>query len=368
MSIMNLLFVEDETIHQDSIESAIADFKEDYSIEVKHSICSSVREAVAKLKEENFDGAIIDLKLGDEEDGGNQVTEQIKNMLSRIPVIFVTGTPDAVVTDGVPFVNKYTRDEVSYFDVIKELYKIYNTGLTKIMGGAGVIEEKLSQIFVNSLLPQIGAWVEYGREGSLSTEKAYLRHTLNHLLQDLDVDVDKYFPEEFYIYPPVSGRINTGSILKKKDSESHFIVMNPACDLAERDDGSCNTDQVLLVEIELLKDLFPAVGEDDFDVENISRNLKDRLERIYQNKRSYQHWLPFVNYFGKDTNDFKFKGGAINFRKISTYNREELEVEFCTQPIIQVSSNFIKDIVARFSSYYARQGQPDINYKKYLPS
>jgi len=29
-------------------------------------------------------------------------------------------------------------------------------------------------------------------------------------------------------------------------------------------------------------------------------------------------------------------------------------------PCIQVSPQFVKDILARFSSYYARQGQPEI--------
>ena len=33
------------------------------------------------------------------------------------------------------------------------------------------------------------------------------------------------------------------------------------------------------------------------------------------------------------------------------------------EPIIQVSMHFVKDIVARFSSYFARQGQPDFDCK-----
>lgn len=363
---MNLLLVEDDSQAQKLFRTAIKEFNEDNNISINYSICSTVAEALDKLKEEIFDGAIIDLKLGDESDGGNQVTEQIKNTFNRIPIIFVTGTPDAVNTDDIPLVRKYTRDSVSYCNVIQELYDIYNTGLTKIMGGAGVIEEKLSRIFINNLLPQFSAWVEYGKVDPKNTEKAYLRHALNHLLQDLDRDVDVCHPEEFYIYPPISDRINTGSILKKKDSSSYFIVMNPACDLAERTGGGCNTDQALLIEIEILKTIYPDLDKDNFSLETLSNTLEGKLKGIYENKKSYYHWLPLVHYFNGGVNEFKFKGGVINFRKISTYTSSELEEEFDPSPAIQVSPGFIKDIVSRFSSYYARQGQPDINFSKYL--
>ena len=33
---------------------------------------------------------------------------------------------------------------------------------------------------------------------------------------------------------------------------------------------------------------------------------------------------------------------------------------------IQISPSFVKDIVARFSSYYARQGQPNIDFTKFM--
>lgn len=353
---MNLLLVEDDSQAQELFRTAIKEFNEDNKADIKFVGCSSVDEAIENLKSSSFDGAVIDLNLGDQSDGGNQIADQIKNTLNRIPIVFVTGTPDAVQTEGIPLIDKYTRDEVSYREVIDELFSIYKTGLTKILGGAGVIEEKLSRIFIDNLLPQRKSWIEYAKGDPINTEKAYLRHALNHLLQDLDMDIDKCHPEELYIYPPISNRINTGSILKKKESESHFIVMSPACDLAERENGDCNTDLALLVEIDLFKNLFP-----EADLNNLSKSQEKNLglERIYKNSKGYYHWLPFVSFF---------KGGVINFRKISTYTRSELEKEFDPSPVIQVSPSFIKDIVSRFSSYYARQGQPDINYQKFLNS
>jgi hypothetical protein len=46
---------------------------------------------------------------------------------------------------------------------------------------------------------------------------------------------------------------------------------------------------------------------------------------------------------------------------ISTYTEEELNHQF-KKTLTQISPAFVKDIVSHFSSYYARQGQPDIDH------
>ena len=51
-------------------------------------------------------------------------------------------------------------------------------------------------------------------------------------------------------------RVDTGCILKEKTQNKFYIVLSPACDLAEREGGGCNTDRALLVEIQMLEDIF----------------------------------------------------------------------------------------------------------------
>ena len=58
----------------------------------------------------------------------------------------------------------------------------------------------------------------------------------------------------------------------------------------------------------------------------------------------------------------------LNFRSVSTVGVDELEQTFQLPPGVQISPPFVKDIVARFSSYYARQGQPDIDFADLLGS
>lgn len=350
MSEMNLLLVEDQEQDQASCISAVDDFKTDNDCVINLKVCSNVEDALSELKERYYDGAIIDIRLAGQGDEGNQVIEQIKRTFGRIPVVIMTGTPDAAEKDGFPLVDLHKKGEVTYIQIIESLWGIYRTGLTKIMGGSGEVEKNLSKIFIENLLPQRERWIAYGEEDPERTEKALLRHALNHLMQILDDDVGICYPEEFYVFPSVSTRINTGSVVKDKESGNFCITMNPACDLAERKGGDCNTDRALLVEIQTLSDVFST-----FDWENLSKNNIKELEKAYKNnKANHYHWLPKTQFYD---------GGLINFRRISTYTESELDKNFEFTGI-QVSPAFIKDMVSRFSSYYARQGQPDIDHEK----
>ena len=188
--------------------------------------------------------------------------------------------------------------------------------------------------------------------------------------------VKNCYPDEMYIHLPNleldQVKVDTGCILKNKDNNKFYIVLSPACDLAEREGGECNTDRALLVEIQMLEDIL----SDDYFISNChgGKKLKKRylksnpespkeyllkqqdndLIKYQRNtKNLYYCWLPKTSCFNN--------GAVINFRRVSTYSQEELNESF-NSPVIQVSSPFLKDIISRFSSYYARQGQPDINF------
>lgn len=347
---INILLVEDNEQDQQLCLNAAEDFSDDYQCKINIFVCKNVTESNASLSQSVYDGAIIDMRLEDVGNEGNQVIQEIRENFRRIPVSIMTGTPDVADTSGYPLINIYRKGETEYRDIILEIYNIYQTGITKIMGGKGEIDRSLSEIFIKYLLPQRDSWIEYGNQDHERTEKALLRHTLNHLVLLLDNEIDKCYPEEMYIYPPVSKYISPGHIIKKRKTNVFYIIMNPACDLAERHDGNCNTDRALLVEIQKLNDILPKEFFGSF-----SKSKQKELEQIYKNTKSgYYHWLPKVNFFD---------GGVINFRRITTCTKNELICDFDSS-IAQVSPAFLKDMVSRFSSYYARQGQPDIDHDK----
>lgn len=392
MNNMKLILIDDDDQEARSCSGALQDFNEDNQCDIQLEIHKTIQSALNALERSYFDGAIIDMKLGDSGIEGNQALDVIRQHLKRIPVAIYTATPDvADDEDGIPLIGVFKKGDKEYKDIIHKFYDIYKTGLTKIMGGKGEIEQSLSQIFIKHLLPKISPeptvseksnWVCYAEEKPDDTEKALLRHTLNHLIHELYKSSDNCYPEEMYIHllprqDQTEIRIDTGCILKEKNQNKFYIVLSPACDLVERGNDKCNTDRALLVEIQILDELLNDSGHkifnDDCFIDNIcgnkkikkilpknsspeegylSKNKSEELKIFKQNKKNYYHWLSSTCYFNN--------GAVINFRRVSTYSQEELDNSF-NSPVIQVASPFLKDIISRFSSYYARQGQPDIN-------
>ena len=245
-----------------------------------------------------------------------------------------------------------------YEDLFDRFSRIQETGLTRILGGRGIVEARLADVFWKNILPQIEKWEAYGEADSTRTENALLRHTLNHLIQLIDQDIERYFPEEFYLHPPPNTNVRTGSILKVKETSKRFTVMSPDCDLVIRADGSCNTDRFLLVEVVPPVVIFDWYGSQP--VSSVGRNKRNSFENILRNNgRRYYHCLPETEFSSL---------GFLDFRRIATVETEKLTERFDLPAKVQISPPFVKDIVARFSSYYARQGQPDIDFTDLLDS
>ena len=353
MNEFRLLIVEDDQRELNIWRDTVYKYKHQKGREVKLVKCKDVEEAFSNL-DNSIDGAIIDLRLGAQGDEGYEVIRKIEELYFRIPVIILTGTPDAANKDFT-YIEIFTKGtpEAEYAKLLDYFWDIHNTGLTRIMGGRGIIEENLSKVFRNNLLPQKDKWVEYGKNPSSKTEKALLRYTLNHLLQFLDDEEDRCYPEEVYLAPPLTEKIRTGSLVKKKNGGGWFAVMTPACDLVKRGNNKRNTDRILIIEVEPTDTLFPW-----FQAPNLSNNKKGELEKAFKNNKSdYYHWLPKTD---------SFEGGFLNFRKLVALEFDEFDGKFETPPEVQISPSFVKDIVARFSSYYARQGQPEIDFDSFI--
>lgn len=357
MNTLRLLIVEDAEQDLEILRDAVEDYKQDQQLEIDLVECQNLDEALMKL-DNSFDGAIIDLKLADQGDEGNRIVEVIGESFLRIPTAIFTGNPgnwDDSLKEKIMLIDDkvFIKGETGYDelqDLLHRFWDIYNTGLTRIMGGRGEIEKNLSKVFLNNLQPRIQTWISYAERDPERTEKSLLRYALNHLLQLLEEEEERsfpeqVFPEEVYLCPPVLDRITTGSIVASDDK--WFAVLSPACDLVLRKNGDFKTDRILLVEIEREDDIVSKA------LEGIRKKGKkrDKLQTVFGNNYTvYYHWLPKTSFFD---------GGFLNFRKLQTLNKDEFSAKF-GKPTIQISPPFVKDIVARFSSFYARQGQPEV--------
>ncbi len=358
MTVFKLLLVEDDDSDLDVCRNTVDRYQEQYHREIELVVCKTLDEALQKL-DSTFDGAIIDLRLGDEGDEGNRVARMIEEYELRIPVVILTGTPDNA-DENLTYVEVLTKGEPGsgYDDILDRFWRIHNTGLTRILGGRGVIESKLGQVFRKNLLSQIRQWEEYGENDSNRTERALLRHTLNHLIQLIDEEVEISFPEEFYLYPPGTSRIRTGSIVRENSGNNRYVVMSPDCDLVVRANGGRNTDRILVVKVIPPIKLFPWF--DAHSLDKLSNNRKGQLINVLNNNgANHYHCLPETSFT---------RLGFMNFRNLFAITEDEFGKKFQIPPEIQISPPFVKDIVARFSSYYARQGQPNIDFEYFIGS
>ena len=344
MNTLRLLIVEDAEQDLETLRDAVEDYKQDQQLEIDLVECQNLDEALMKL-DNSFDGAIIDLKLADQGNEGNRIVEVIGESFLRIPTAIFTGNPgnwDDSLKEKIMLIDDkvFIKGETGYDELLHRFWGIYNTGLTRIMGGRGEIEKNLSQVFLNNLRPHLQTWISYGKEDSERTEKALLRYALNHLFQLLEEDEERCFPEEVYLDPPLLTQITTGSIVKERTNGQQFVVLNPACDLVPRNGEFKPGHRILLVKIEREDEIVGEVKPSSFG------QLRD-------NRLPYYHWLPRTKFF---------EGGFLDFRNLRTLTKEEFDGKFGKPSIqIQISPFFVKDIVARFSAFYARQGQPDID-------
>lgn len=358
MNEIKILIVEDEEVQRQGYIDKIDMYNESLSPIMKfHTPIeekSNITEALNSIRTEEYDAVIIDLKLNDRGDG-NEIIKEI-NDTKRVPIYVVTGTPGDLESKlKVTGVYKRTDD---FNSIIQDIVLITKTGLSKIMGGRGKIEEALKQVYWNNLIGKLTPWKEHVKQG-IFTENYLLRYTLNHLIEILDQDEEHYVPEEMYICPPISKYLKTGSIVNHKNNGKKYITISPACDLSWYN-GSMKSDYIQFCEIEenafdIAQALCDIKVDKDTDEQTKKQNKRQRdiaknlIKKSPNNTHTdYYHFLPKNEFLGRS---------LINFRIVLTISSENLQDQI-DDPFMQVAPVFVKDIVARFSSYYARQGQP----------
>ncbi len=367
MKELNLLIVEDDSNVIATYTRDIDSYnKTNSDIKIEVTILSDKDQAIDMLKNSDnvFDGAVIDLDLkqsGGSDSSGNEVIREVKNNL-RFPVFVISGTShniDPSLSEETSFFKVRNRDDD--FDFIEEIVAIYNTGITEILNRKGTIESYINDIFWNHLSSSLDLWTDDKKRSPEEKQKSLLRYTLLHLQEYLEITEDSefenYHPSEIYITPVIKPHVFTGDIVQNTNDTLNYVVLTPSCDLAQ---GKAK--DILLVAIEPIKNTIAgekigilkkgkAEKEQLEDAEQILRKL---IHNAYSNK---YHFLP------------KYKnidGGLINFQKLQSLRVKDFNDNYAR--VASINGSFTKDVVARFSYYYSRQGSPDFDSNEVFES
>lgn len=354
------------TVYQDAIDS----FKKKQKIDVSVTFSKNQEDALAAIKNESFDAAILDLKLSgtDTEGKGNKVIREIKDNL-RFPIYVMSGfldELDADLREGNIFYNIFKRTDKSVDELLQEIYRIYSTGITRILGKKGAIESALQDVFWKHFAKNEAFWEDTFIKDE-NCEKIFLRHILECLTGHLESQCEEglvyYHPEEVYINPPIRKTPYTGDILKKKPAqageEEYFVILTPPCDMTQSKAKEVVIGFVEKPEMEYVIQQKRAIengSKEKASPEDIEKfqEAQKVLEGLIKNSQSLKyHYLPICK---------SFRGGFLNFQKIQSVKYADLNTQY--EIIASIADSFVKDIIARFSHYYSRQGQPNFNVKE----
>jgi len=360
---LNLLIVEDDEKQRKLYQDSIDEFNTGSDIKIKIKFSNDLVEGLEQIRKNDFDAAIIDLRLGkgDFKGKGKEIIREIKSNL-RFPVFVLTGYPGDLDEDLKKeniFYKVYKSTEKNTIEALQEMTDIYRTGITKIIGKKGIIESTLQKVFWGNIAENMEYW-KTAIEDENKIEKFLSRHILAHLAESLKLteegEFEKCHPAEVYIMPPIKKKFFTGDILKEINSTKYYIILTPACDMAQQ-----KAKFIVLGEIEILSN-FEYFKQQERIInspqksEEEKEDAKKKIESLITNNDALKyHFLPGFK---------EFPGGFINFQKVTSVRHKDLGDGIIK--IAEVFETFLKDIIARFSNYYARQGSPDFDVESIL--
>lgn len=339
---INIIIVEDDSHQQEMYKDCIDEFnKEDTEYEIKVFQFKDDSEVPKTLYNHRIDAIIIDLNWGrgGTNNEGNRLVEKIRADC-RVPIFIISGNLSLLENDDEETIifKKYQRDGLDLECVLNEIKELYDTGYTKAIGNGSKLDKMIGEVFWQHMSKVIAHWKGFDEEIKVQRMLRFAATRINEMLTKNGEDKHDYYDAvEFYITQPENKKIFTGDIINY-DSEQ-YIVMTAACDI-END----KSDYVVLCKIDnkILKDIYCGLKED-------VSSAKQKFDTYIKNNKQRYHLLPPCDLF---------LGGAADFQCIQSVPKTELEG---LESVISINPVFVKDIQARFSHYYGRQGQPQLN-------
>lgn len=341
MAEINILLIEDLETEIQSFKNSASIINEANNIDIHITNYRNISDSLYKnILEKKYDFIVVDLKLSDWLYWWNDFLKIVKENL-HVPIII--NSADLTKLDSEfnilnnPLVIQFNANESTTNDILNYILEIYKTWLTKVLWKDWEIEKVLNKLIWDWWLNNIKEWNKFWDEDL--SKKSLSRYILSHLHNDLSWESKDFHPEEIYLNNIWSISFVTWTILKKEND--YFIILNPACDIAQ-----CNVDYYLICSI------------DNFNIEDITKIQTKKLagwdiswlvKSLRKSSAEYIKFLPKSNIF---------QWWYINFRKLHKISEREI---WNFEKICNISPFFLKDIVADFWSYYSRQGQPDIN-------
>lgn len=342
---IQIIIIEDDKSLQEMYESSIEEFNiENKECEIEYSILANDDEIPQLLYNHHIDAIIVDLDwgTGSQQNEGNKLVKKIYDDC-RVPIFIVSGNLQLLEEnyDESPIFKKYQRDEVIVNDLLNEIADLYKTGYTNVLGNFSEIDKMLSKVFWEHMSNVITVWKDQERDFQTQKMLRFAVTRINEMLTiNTDDNHDDYDALEFYIRPAIKEAPFTGDIISY--DEKKYIVITAACDMEQ---GKSDFVVLCQIDFEILENLKNRIKD-----ESKAKKAEDQLGKYINNAKARYHLLPPCKLFD---------GGLVDFQIIRSVDKEDFTER--ASVIASINPAFNKDIQARFSHYYGRQGQPQLN-------
>lgn len=339
MKTIKILILDDDiTTYQGLQETQI--LFEEYKFEL--TPYQTLKEAMEALSHNSmYDFAIVDLSLNAAQgDEGNTFIDYLIQQFNIYPIVY-SGQPEKT-THNTTFISKLTRGEDNSEDILNLIIELFSIGLTSLLGVDGILQKHLKEFYWKKLSSIYSTPTDLINSGITpeALSRLYLIHLHDKLISSNDGEI-RIHADELYIIPQIEKYPQNGSILKYND-ELHLVV-TPRCNINRTPS------------LQLLK-----IGAMNSIVEELkkcgSKKREDLHQAIANGKNEKTHYLPPSTLF---------QGGIVDFLDIKTVMVSEIDPDHI---VGKVSNDMMRNITSRYTSYYARQGQPEfyINIEKLI--
>ena len=327
---------------------------------IKIEIAKNLTEAKEKIfLNKDFDAIVLDLKLDTKtvECEGNEILKWILEEQMCLLIIYsgnLGGLDESLLTeyDESKLIFKYNKGEKTPIEIINELLELDNKGITKLVK-LKTLQREIKKIFWIHSKEMIDFLKENENAGSLESNlfDKYIGILIESLIsKELEDEEEKEISNKLLYIPPRLSNLSTGTIIKY-DSKLFYII-TPACDVSQKKSRyyhvlECKSEIEYLQFLKKVKN--KNVINDETGIPNAEG--KKALKKIKDNPKSVPENIYFL-----PKGIFIDRIIYINFHEI-----EKIEIEKISEfeIVCHTVPRLTKDIVAKFSNCFSRQGSPD---------
>ena len=368
---IKILLLEDDKGEVDELTTTAERLGEEKNIQTDFIVFPSLTaEVYEKLVKEHFDFLVVDLSLSGDDADHFSWKDFIDIVFKKfhIPIIINSWNPDPNIPEENSLVKLFNRSN-SAEEILNYIFNVYKTGITKVFWRNWPINSTLTDLIYRGELPDIQKWISDWTT-IFNSEESLARYILSHLESRLSNNYKNFHTEEVYLKVKAeeigndqSIKLKTWRIIKQIGTDQLYVIINPACDIANG-----KFVNIICLHIDPLAEVFndqDFIGNINDYLNNQSNNKKEKIEKYIKRKTGdFSIILPKTSLC---------EGGFINFKKIKSLDHSQISQT--TPPLLlwyeavcDIAPLFVKDIISKFSSYYARQWTPDYEDVFYFKS